>query len=342
MLFQRIVTLFVLLFIVSWLLQCGASFECNNKQISVFSFSSHPVFVRIRESSRTKALEYLPSPHSELLLGVTLGQDELNKVPRFKALLKQTGTIHVVVVSGYNISLVFNMLYAFIGKPYTKPKLFMGVFVTLVFSFLSGFEPPIIRAWLMGVLLVISKYYGRRVPILNVLVISSLSMMIISPSLLQNLSFQLSFLATLSLIVFGEYFSNLLDKTYVAKLPIKEDFASTLAAQVLVWPVISYYFGTVSVLSPLINALVLWTVPLSTIWGSVFLFVSHISTGLARLVAYIVYVPLDIFIVLVGVVSIFEWASVGLQLSFTHLLVYYFLLICVCLYRYKSLNTTNV
>src|SRR3989344_9310984 len=55
----------------------------------------------IRNSAGDHVRRYLPSPHSELLLGMLLGIDDLKKTPRFNDVLKLTGTIHVVVVSGY-------------------------------------------------------------------------------------------------------------------------------------------------------------------------------------------------------------------------------------------------
>src|SRR4030042_4467734 len=64
----------------------------------------------IKNLSVNQARKYLPSPHSELLLGMVIGLDDLGKVTHFKDMLIATGTIHVLVVSGFNISLVFNMV----------------------------------------------------------------------------------------------------------------------------------------------------------------------------------------------------------------------------------------
>src|SRR3989338_6598523 len=72
------------------------------------AFSKYTASVQTFIASQVRKV--FPSPHSELLLGLTIGLNDLKKVSRFNDVLLATGTIHVVVVSGYNINLVFNLI----------------------------------------------------------------------------------------------------------------------------------------------------------------------------------------------------------------------------------------
>ncbi len=108
------------------------------------------VFKSIRTGAVSITRKVLPSPHSELILGMVIGLDEFGEVPIFKQMLKDTGTIHVVVVSGFNITLVFSLVQKFLGSKYKMKNMLMSQFVVLFYSLLSGFDPPVVRSLVMG------------------------------------------------------------------------------------------------------------------------------------------------------------------------------------------------
>jgi competence protein ComEC len=281
------------------------------------------IFLKIRRRAVANVQSYLPSPHSELLSGLLLGQDNLYLVPRFNDVLRSTGTIHVVVVSGFNISLVFGLVISVIGSQYKLRNLLVAEIVTLFYALIAGFEPPVIRAWIMGSIAAWGKYYGRSLESFRLLILSAVLMILINPEYLISLSFQLSFLATLSLIKYSPLVSGFFGRYLRFKGFLIEDLSTTVAAQILVWPLISYRFGQVSILSPLVNGLILWTVPMSTVMGGMLLLLTFLSPLLAFIFSMVVFVPLDIFI---GVVSFFgklSYASVVYQISLKAMAAYY-------------------
>ena len=275
----------------------------------------------IRIKSTELARENFPSPHSELLLGMVIGINDIDKVPSFEWALKESGTIHVVVVSGFNISLVFGLIIGVLGSRYRLKNLLIAQSCTLFYTFLSGFEPPVIRAWVMGSIAAWAKYYGRSVDGFRLLMFSGLLMVLIDPYFLFSLSFQLSFLATLGLILYGEFFSSTLSK--VSKSVLFEDLAATLSAQVTVWPLISFHFGTVSLVSPLVNMLSLWTVPIATILGTLFILLGTFLPFLSKILAILIYPFLDIFVRLNVFFSQFYFSSRGIQVDLIKLSIYY-------------------
>ncbi len=281
--------------------------------------------LKFRELSNKKIKQNLPSPHSELLGGVLLGINDINNTPTFNDVVRDVGTVHVIVVSGYNINLVFAFVYRIIGKKYSYRNLLIALTATLVYAVISGFDPPVVRAWIMGSIVCLGTFYGRKIDVTQILLFSGFVMVSINPTYLYSLSFQLSFLAALGLIMFADLFSGL----FKSKNALFSDLISTLAAQVLVWPLIAYHFERVSIISPLVNSLVLWLIPLSTVVGGLYLVASFLNVYLGQVFSYIIMVPLDIFIEVCYFFSTFPYSNIIFKPSIQFIWFYYFMAMAV-------------
>jgi competence protein ComEC len=260
---------------------------------------------------------------------MVLGIDALSKDPVFSQQLRTTSTIHVVVVSGFNISLVFGMVVKILGSNYRLKNLVLAQFITLFYAVFTGFEPPVIRAWVMGSIVSWGKYYGRSLDCMRVLFFAGVLMLIFDPKYLFSLSYQLSFMASLGLIAFGSIFQAL-------KFP--DDFGSTLSAQLSVWPLISGAFGTTSLVGIFVNPLILWTVPIATILGSIFTAVLLVNGVLAQVLALAVYPFLDIFIKLVEFFSGIGWGNVNFKISPVGSVSYYGLIFLSAVFVRKRIK----
>jgi len=259
----------------------------------------------LRETISQTVRQSLPEPQASLLLGMILGVKSGFPSGFYEA-LRVTGTLHVVVVSGYNITVLINALGRGLTFLTLKIRLFFIVLGILLFILLVGFEPPVIRAAIMGTIALLATVLGRQKDALRAFLIAGVLMAIFNPKWLIDISFQLSFLATLGLIVVFP----ILDRFIPGRgALLREDLITTLAAQVLVWPLIAFKFGQVSILSPIVNALVLWTVPLLTVLGLV-------MTTLAifvRQLGYLLMLPINLF--LTYFVQVVRWFS-SLNLGF--------------------------
>jgi len=281
-----------------------------------------------RSEASNKIQEVLPSPHSELVMGMVLGENRFKLLPTYNDVLKTVGLVHVVVVSGYNISLVFTLLMRVLGSQYKVKNLIVGLFCTFIYSGISGFGVPAVRAWLMGSIAVIFKFYGRPTQGIKVLIFSALVILCIAPSQLFSISFQLSFLATLGVMVVPEALKSVWYLLGVrSRAPLFEDFNTSLSAQLMVNPIISYYFGTVSLVSLVANPLVLWVVPLCTVLGGVVVLLAFISPLLTKVLALLLYPFLDFFVSFSEFFSGFKSASMQIRFSFYGMVIYYLLLL---------------
>ena len=277
-----------------------------------------PVLASLRNSFTRNIGKYMKSPYKELLLGYLLGLNDIKTLPRYNDMLITTGTIHVVVVSGFNISLVCGFIYSLFGNELKLNKIIPAQTLALIYVALVGLNPPAIRAWVMSTFVIFGRLYGRRGAGVRLLLTSLFVMTIYDPMLLFSLSFQLSFLATLGIILYSHSFEDF----------FRSDLSTTLSAQVLVWPLISYVFGRVSIVSPIVNALVLWTVPPATIFGFIFLAFTYVSGRLSFVFSYVVTLPLFLFIKVVAFFAGFSKASLDIRIGLPFFISYYVFFIC--------------
>jgi competence protein ComEC len=242
----------------------------------------------------------LPEPHTSLVAGIVLGSKA--SIPEnFWASLIQTGTVHVVVASGMNVTLVakflLSMFLTFLSRKKAVITALIGIWT---YTAISGFDAPLIRAAIMGSIAFSAQVFGKLYSAFYALVWSALLMLLFSPSWLSDLGFIMSFVATFSLMLFQkrvERFFSFLPKFF------KEGLSTSLAAQIGVAPIILVTFGRFSLLSPIVNALVLWTIPYITILGMTAGIIGLIFPFLGRLIVYLIY-PFTTFFV--SVVNIFS------------------------------------
>jgi competence protein ComEC len=249
----------------------------------------------------------LHEPAASLLTGIVLGVK--TTLPNdFYANLKTTGTMHVVAASGMNVTIVAGFLMAiclrFLGR---KKALVLSMMGILFYAALSGFSPSINRAAIMGLLYFLSSYLGRQNFGLLSLGIAGSLMIIINPFIVRDIGFQLSVMATLGLIVIQPRL-----RRFTTKIPfVSEALSTTLAAQIATLPILLVNFGRLSLWSPLVNTLVLWTIEPITIFGGIGAIFGLFFEPFGRLFIYLSYGFLVLFIEIVnffGRIQLFSFA----------------------------------
>ena len=224
----------------------------------------------------------LPSSFAGLLLGITFGIKE--SMPKaFLDNLKLVGVVHVIAASGMNVTMTAGFLSS-IALIFFKRQvaLFVSILGILFYAFLAGFEPSILRASVMGILVFSSQILGRQSLASYSLLLTAFLMLFISPDLVNNLGFRLSFLSTAGILYFQPLFLRL--KFFHKFSLISESFATTFSAQLATLPIFALTFGTYSLWSVPVNMLVLWTVPYLMLLGALGAFLGFIFTPLGQLV----------------------------------------------------------
>ncbi|PIQ66784.1 MAG: hypothetical protein CO184_00350 [Candidatus Zambryskibacteria bacterium CG_4_9_14_3_um_filter_40_16] len=219
----------------------------------------------------------ISEPESGLLGGIVLGvKGALGKDLEEK--LRQTSIIHIVVLSGYNITIVAQFMMGLLFFIPRRRALWASIIGIALFAIMVGAEPSVIRASLMGVLALLANVLHRRYDITRALVFAGFLMIVWNPKILVfDFGFQLSFLATAALIWVAPFFEDKLN--FIPKrLGLRTIVSATISTQLFVLPLLLYQTGQLSLVGVFVNLLVLPLVPLVMFFGfisGVLGFVSH-------------------------------------------------------------------
>ncbi|HKC14775.1 MAG TPA: ComEC/Rec2 family competence protein, partial [Patescibacteria group bacterium] len=195
----------------------------------------------------------------------------------------------------------------------------------IIYAVLAGLEPSIIRASIMGILVFTASIFGRQTWPLYGLLLAGFVMLMWDPNLLNDIGFQLSFLATIGLLYMKPFFKN----------KILDGFQTTIFAQAATLPILVSNFGTYSLWSIVVNSLILWTIPLLMVIGGVSAVISFIIFPIAKI---LLYLSLPLLIFFESVVRFFSGLSGTIKienLSWQIVLGYYCLLASFILARNK-------
>jgi len=243
----------------------------------------------------------LPEPEAGLLTGIVLGSKGALSSDFWKE-TKNVGVAHVVVASGTNVTFVVSFLMmsliTFLPRRKMMPFVILGI---VLYLFISGFEAPLVRAAIMATVAFIVQGTGRLISGWRNLILTAGIMLVYRPDWLMDIGFILSFVSTGSLMLFEAKINKRLK---LVPEVLKEGLSTSLAAQIGVAPILFVTFGQFNIWSPVVNALVLWTVPILMIFGAVGGIAGLLVPILGKIVLYLCY-PLLIWFT--SIVSLFNF-----------------------------------
>lgn len=239
---------------------------------------------------RERLLEFykssLPADSAALVAGTTIGSKQLLS-KEFWSKLVATGTVHVVVASGMNVTIIakflLDLLLQILPRKKALPFAIIGIWL---YVFLTGLSAPIVRAAIMGSLAFLAQETGKLSQSVRILLLTSGFMLFIKPEWLIDLSFLLSFTATLAILLLSKPIEQKLKRVPTL---VRNDFSTSLAASVGTAPLIWWNFGRFNPFSPFINAAVLWTIAPITIIGGVGGIIGLVFPFVGKLLLYFVY-----------------------------------------------------
>jgi competence protein ComEC len=268
----------------------------------------------------------LPAPHSALLSGLLLG-DTTGMPEYLKHKFINTGTIHIVAISGYNITIIISLFLLIAPYLYLSRRFaWLLILPTLIlFVIITGAESSVVRAAIMGIIAALAIASGRLSDVCRLLVITAVIMVAVNPYILRfDVGFQLSFLATLGLVYITPRLERGVDylmsnvKSQMSKIKIclnphtdwsklysfpatlgnilRVSLTTTIGANIAVAPLLLWQFGRVSLISPLVNILILWSIPLTMAFGFVAVMVSYIFLPFGQVMGWFAWMFLEYII----------------------------------------------
>ena len=244
---------------------------------------------------------YIREPAAGLLLGILFGVKRALASEILEEFIA-TGLVHIVVLSGYNIALVVEAATKMFRHTPLRVKYFLIYGSIVLFILFVGASSTVVRAGIMASIAIFARQSGRDSDGLKLLLLAASIMVMYEPlTLVYDPSFQLSFLATLGLVVWTPHTTK-----WCSKVPkrflLREVTASTIATQMTVVPYIVWYIGSVSTIGLFANILVVPVIPLVML------------TGFLTLIFGLLYLPLSFPFAVVA------YVLTSLILHLTHIL----------------------
>jgi competence protein ComEC len=229
----------------------------------------------------------LTGDHKALLSGFLLGETkEISS--RVYTMFRDTGTVHLLAVSGSNVWLVVGVIFGALTllRVPRYLKTILGLICIFIFANLTHNEPPVVRASVMAGVVLVGTLLYKDVDLINVVSFAGLLILSFSPLFLFDVGFQLSFASVFAILILYPQFKKLMPKTLgsshkkIWKWVIVPGLIS-LAVELVLFPILGYYFNLVPLICVVANVFVVPLAGVSVVLACVTLFAAIFSSGLA-------------------------------------------------------------
>lgn len=252
---------------------------------------------RIRSWMRTALDTYFKEPYRGFIKATMIGERADLRYSLSSDFIK-TGTIHAIAISGLNVGLIAGMFLALLAavRVPQKVRLVLVAIAMVLYIFIAGASPPIVRAVIIYIVVVAGYCIDRQSDMLNSLALAAFGMLLANPKALYDPSFQLSFISIASMILFVPKINSMtgIDAierdsfTGKASYYIASGISVSVAAWAGTWPVVAHYFNIVSPVSLLANLVVVPALFVLTAGSFLFLAAGAVSVAAAAVAAHTV------------------------------------------------------
>ncbi len=291
-----------------------------------------------RDHAHQMILRLLPDPQASLLAGILLGI-ETGISPEVRDAFNAVGATHVIAISGSNLAIIAGLLWSisrrFLPERWSATLTITGI---LLYTAFVGGDAAVLRAAIMTTLGLVATQLGRQTYGLASLSFAALLLTAINPLTLWDVGFQLSFTATLGLILYVGPLQKLLEHglsyLFAAETAqavvgsISDAFVVTVAAQITTAPVLAYHFARFSLISLPVNFLIIPAQTPLMVLGGLGVLVSLVVLPLGQVIAWGSWVFLSYTIAVVRFFAQIPTASLETpQFSTASVLAFYIVLI---------------
>lgn len=254
----------------------------------------------LKERALATLYRLYPDPEASLIAGILLGVE--SGIPaEVERAFQDSGTAHIIAISGFNIALLSGLFIALFSRLLGRWRgALVALLIIAIYTLLVGAGASVVRAALMGSLTLVATQLGRRQVGLNTLGFVAALMALYNPYVLWDAGFQLSFAATLGLVLYAEPLTNAFirlagrwlpaEKAQSLARPVGEYLLFTFAATLTTLPIIAYHFRRLSLVSLLANPFILPAQPPLMILGGLSLLAGMINLPLGKGIAWIAWI----------------------------------------------------
>ncbi len=251
-----------------------------------------PLLTRLRTHIDASLRSALPEPHASLLSAMLVGI-RTRLPPAVRDDFLTSGLIHVVAISGFNVTLMALAIRRLAGWAIGRYGVALAAVALPLYAVLAGGDPSVVRAAIMGDLLLIAWIVGRDTDALTALSLAAGGMVLIQPQALADVGFQLSFAGTVGLIVLTPPLARMLHQRVRVPRLGAEFLGGTVAASVMVTPIIAHTFDRFQLMAVPANLLALAAPPWIMATGVPVAVWSSSGWPGAEVVAWVAWLPLE-------------------------------------------------
>jgi competence protein ComEC len=225
-------------------------------RVNPFKFIAY----KIRKKGNEIFPKYLKATQAGILSAMILGQRS-KVTSRLRRLFIQTGTMHILAISGLHVGIVAYVLELLLKVLRLKRNIRYLVIILLLilYCLLTGLRPSAVRATIMAIVVLSGFLLIRNVGISHSLSLAALIILIVNPRQLFNIGFQLSFISVFSIVYLAPIIRNLINFNNLKNKYLKfctSGFSVSLAAWLGVLPLVAYYFKIISPITVLVNLII--------------------------------------------------------------------------------------
>ncbi|MEG3436311.1 ComEC/Rec2 family competence protein [Pannus brasiliensis CCIBt3594] len=283
---------------------------------------------QIRQRIIDAQIQGLGKEKGSLLSSITLGRQSIDLPANIQDKFTKTGLAHVLAVSGFHVALLLGILLTVTRRLSARSQFIIGSIFLLFYLTLTGFQPSVARAVLMGLGALIGILYNRKINSFGSLLVAGTILLIFQPLWIWNLGFQLSFLGTLGLLITLPAIQNRIDY-----LPVKiaEPIGITLAATIWTLPLLMYTFSSIAPYSLLVNVITTPLVMIVSLGGVISAFLALLYPPLGSASAWLLYYPIELLLQILTFFTCLPMSTYATgKLSLGAMLILYALLGLLC------------
>jgi competence protein ComEC len=300
----------------AYLRKDGIAFVMSKPKIEVVSHGKasniRSLLIQVKSSFIDHLSRVMPEPENALLGGLLVGAKR-SLGTELSATFRIVGLIHIVVLSGYNLTIIAQFFMALFSRLNRQVRLILGALSIVAFALMVGLSATVVRASLMAILALTAEFSYRRYDVSRALALTAFLMLLHNPMILTfDPSFQLSFLATIGLIYVSPIVLRFLPRI-IRRSVFKEIVVTTLSTQLFVTPYLLYLTGNLSLIALLSNILVLPVIPIAMFSGFLTGLLSFISSVLATPFAGVTYFILSYVLSIIDLLSRVPFASLSVR-----------------------------
>jgi competence protein ComEC len=233
-------------------------------------------------------LRGLGSPAGQLVSSMVLGRNAVDLPEDIRDRFIRTGLAHVLAASGFHVSLLLGMILRLSDRFSARNRLIIGSSTLIIYIGLTGLQPSVMRAGLMGAGVLIALATDSKVRPLGSLLLAATILLLLNPLWIWDLGFQLSFLATWGLLVTAPALYKRLDWLPPA---IATAIAIPLAASLWTLPLLCYVFNTVATYSIIVNIISTPLITIISLGGMISAIAALIIPAIGSAIAWLLLYP---------------------------------------------------